>query len=390
MRKLLAVVFFYSISLVAKSQNLTVEGTAPNLYITHIVAPKENFYSVSRLYNQAPKSIASFNKIVMEKGLTIGQHVKIPLTAQNFDGSGSSNAKGSNIPLTHIVAKSETLFRIGNSLHVTAESIRKWNHLTSDNIAAGTPLIVGYLKTDNTQAPSAASAKNNTTSQPDNSETAKKSTDITEQKQNTAEPKKEAPSASSGTIPNPEKNENETEKKKPDESAQGVKEPKKNASEQNTAIAEKDTAIAVIPESPAAAPVKEEPAKQQETVTKSEESKKMNSATEAANSSAGTFEEMYASHTSQKTESTKGGEAATFKSTSGWQDKKYYVLINDVTPGTIVKISSADNKAVYAKVLGSMPEMKENNGLLLRISNAAASYLGIIDPKFPVQVSYYQ
>jgi hypothetical protein len=64
-------------------------------------------------------------------------------------------------------------------------------------------------------------------------------------------------------------------------------------------------------------------------------------------------------------------------------------LINDVTPGTILKISSSDNKVIYAKVLGSMPEMKENNGLLLRISNAAASNLGIIDPKFPVQITYY-
>ncbi len=37
-----------------------------------------------------------------------------------------------------------------------------------------------------------------------------------------------------------------------------------------------------------------------------------------------------------------------------------------------------------------MPEMKENNGLLLRISNAAASYLGIVDSKFPVEINYYQ
>jgi len=388
MRKLLVAVFFYSISLVAKSQNLTVEGTAPNLYITHIVAPKENFYSVSRLYNQAPKSIASFNKIVMEKGLTIGQHVKIPLTAQNFDGGGSNTANGTNIPLTHIVSKSETLFRIGSSLHVAAESIRKWNHLTSDNIAAGTPLIIGYLKTDNSQN-TAAAIKNNTTPRSGNSKTAEKSTDITEQKQNAAEPKKDTPSASDSTS-GQEKKENDTETKKPDESSQGIKEPKKNASEQNTPAAEKDTAIAVIPENPAPAPVKEEPAKQQETVTKNEDSKKINPSAEAANAPAGTFEEIYASQTSQKKENTKNGEAATFKSTSGWQDRKYYVLINDITPGTIVKISSSDNKALYAKVLGSMPEMKENNGLLLRISNAAASYLGIIDPKFPVQVSYYQ
>jgi hypothetical protein len=37
-----------------------------------------------------------------------------------------------------------------------------------------------------------------------------------------------------------------------------------------------------------------------------------------------------------------------------------------------------------------MPEMKENKGLLLRLSNSAASYLGMVDSKFPVQVSFYQ
>ena len=64
--------------------------------------------------------------------------------------------------------------------------------------------------------------------------------------------------------------------------------------------------------------------------------------------------------------------------------------MNDVTPGTIVKLSSGSSKVVYAKVLGSIPEMKENNGLLLRVSNAAASYLGIADPRFPIAISYYQ
>ncbi len=61
-----------------------------------------------------------------------------------------------------------------------------------------------------------------------------------------------------------------------------------------------------------------------------------------------------------------------------------------VAPGTILKIASVDSKIIFAKVLGSMPQMKENKGLLLRLSNAAAAYLGMVDAKFPVQVSFYQ
>jgi hypothetical protein len=67
-----------------------------------------------------------------------------------------------------------------------------------------------------------------------------------------------------------------------------------------------------------------------------------------------------------------------FKSSSGWQDGKYYLLINDVVPGTIVKVSAiATGKVVYAKVLGAVPPGKESEGLVLRLSNAAATALGV-------------
>src|SRR3954471_13453866 len=114
MKKYLMIVSFLGMVSVAKSQNLTVEGSAPNLYITHTVAPKDNFYSVGRLYNQNPKSIASFNNLVMEKGLMIGQRIKIPLNAQNLGANENAASGGTLIPLTHIVAKNESLSKIGS------------------------------------------------------------------------------------------------------------------------------------------------------------------------------------------------------------------------------------------------------------------------------------
>ncbi|MBX2930992.1 MAG: LysM peptidoglycan-binding domain-containing protein [Chitinophagaceae bacterium] len=84
----------------------------------------------------------------------------------------------------------------------------------------------------------------------------------------------------------------------------------------------------------------------------------------------------------------KTGTAATFKSTSGWTDRKYYVLINDIPAGTIVRITTNNNRSICAKVLGALPEMKENKNLLLRLSNAGAAVLRITDAKFDVKVSY--
>jgi LysM repeat protein len=78
-----------------------------------------------------------------------------------------------------------------------------------------------------------------------------------------------------------------------------------------------------------------------------------------------------------------------FKSTSGWDDGKYYALMNNVTVGTIVKVNfPATNKAIYAKVLGELPDMKESAGLSLRISDAAAKELGAVNNKFSVEVMY--
>jgi LysM repeat protein len=341
MRKLMFIVFLVCAFTNAQSQNLSVEGTAPDLYVNHIVAPKENFYSVGRLYNQAPKSIASFNNITLEKGLTIGQHIKIPLNAQNFDVSGNAETGETLIPVTHLVAAAETLTKIGTNYNVTPQLVKKWNGLSSDNIAPGSPLIVGHLKVRSDQA-----QVNNSTGTPNTSPTQTPTVsgqqDIaSETQQPIAQPKKE--DAIAGTAPATAAN-SETSAKK----------------------------------NSAPASVKENESRKAEVST-----------IETGSLAGGAFSAMF-SNPSQKSLKNISGEAATFKSTSGWQDKKYYVLMDNVDAGTIVKVSAGDNKVIYAKVLGSMPEMKENNGLLLRISNAAASSLGIIDPKFPVEVSFYQ
>ncbi len=82
--------------------------------------------------------------------------------------------------------------------------------------------------------------------------------------------------------------------------------------------------------------------------------------------------------------------AGIFKTASGWQDAKYYALMDGVEPGTIVRVVNPSNsKAVYAKVLGAMSGISQNKGLDVRISNAAANVLNISDTeKFIVKVNY--
>ena len=79
-----------------------------------------------------------------------------------------------------------------------------------------------------------------------------------------------------------------------------------------------------------------------------------------------------------------------FKTMSGWQDAKYYLLINGVEPGTIVKLTNPSNsKVVFAKVLYSMDKIRENQGVDIRISDAAAASLAVNETdKFILKVNY--
>ena len=82
--------------------------------------------------------------------------------------------------------------------------------------------------------------------------------------------------------------------------------------------------------------------------------------------------------------------AGIFKTASGWQDAKYYLLIDAIQPGTIIKvINPTNNNVIYAKVLGGMSGIRQNEGLNIRISNAGATALGVTEQdKFIVKIGY--
>ncbi len=101
-------------------------------------------------------------------------------------------------------------------------------------------------------------------------------------------------------------------------------------------------------------------------------------------------EGFYAGYFDRKhlSDNTTTGDAAPFKSTSGWEDKKYYILINDINQGAIVHITYND-KSICAKVMGPLPPVKEDIGLVARISTSAVEALGVQDlVKFGVTINY--
>lgn len=229
-------------------------------------------------------------------------------------------------PVYYKVGANEGLLKVSSQNNkVTLANLREWNNLASDKVSAGTKLVIGFLITKD---PAFVTVK--------------------------------APEVKSEPVFKPEE--------KPVVNEPVTTPPPAVIEEKK----EEPAPPPVIKEEPKPAPViRQDPG--------------------PADLSNGYFKASF----DQQVRTSPASKSATvtsgiFKTTSGWQDGKYYLLADGVAPGTIVKIVNPDNnKTVYAKVLGEMNGIRQNQGLDIRISNAAASALQVTDEeKFVVRLNY--
>jgi hypothetical protein len=113
---------------------------------------------------------------------------------------------------------------------------------------------------------------------------------------------------------------------------------------------------------------------------------KMNLVKESTVANEGYFASLFSSQKKAATFQTLNGTAAVFKSVSGWQDNKFYILTNELPVGTIVRITTSDFKSICAKVINALPEV--GNAIQYRLNDAAAAILGVTNKTFQVSVTY--
>ena len=106
----------------------------------------------------------------------------------------------------------------------------------------------------------------------------------------------------------------------------------------------------------------------------------------ATNANEGYFASFFSNQKKAATFQTLNGTAAVFKSMSGWQDNKFYILTNELPVGTIVRITTSDFKSICAKVINALPEV--GNAIQYRLNDAAAAILGVTNKTFQVSVTY--
>lgn len=333
MKKTLLALGMWLFALAASAQEVLVQSNDKGMYVPHTVSPKENFYSIGRLYAISPKDIAAFNGVDMASGLSVGQVINVPLTAANF-----SQTSESGTPVYYQVGEKEGLYRVSvKNNKVQMASLRKWNKLASDNISTGQKLIVGYIQSTGVPATAAVAVQ-----QP------------AVKPQETPKPAQPQPATTEPV-------------KQPQQSREVAKQNPPAEVKVREAEAPRPAPVAPRPQEAA------QPARQ------------------LSATGSGYFKNQFeAQSRSQNAGKDLTLSAGIFKTSSGWQDGKFYALLDGVEPGTIVRIvNPGNNKVVFAKVLGEMSGIRQNTGLDIRISNAAAAALEQGDvEKFVVRVNY--
>jgi LysM repeat protein len=381
---LLLISFFFIKSARSQSYELLIQGQTGKLYLEHTVVAKENWYSIGRLYNVSPKEVAPFNNLTMAQSLNIGQQLQIPLTATNFSQNGVKTPAETLVPLYHIIQEKEWMYRISvNHNKVPIASLEKWNNINKDQVKAGMHLIVGYLKVKtalsalaaNGGAPSVAGAAGSTPA----GTPAANTPPVTGAKTSTTAAGTPLVTTSKTSIAGTPSGTNSKTSTAGTPPAAPAAAPK---------VATPPVITATISNSQPAAKEDPPPAKEETKVVThpnapATTASASTTATPALHFNGGYFKTDFADGGKSM-----NGQAGIFKSTSGWQDGKYYALMNNVAVGTIVKINAPSGKSIYAKILGQLPDMKESAGLTVRISNAAASELGEGEGRFTVEVRY--
>lgn len=337
---------FFTISVTAQDK-LVALGKAPNSYIRHKVMSGEALSTIANRYGSTSPQLAKFNGIKMSGVLKQGMLLKIPLTRNNLAQGQSATF---NEPVYHVVAKGDNLYHISQAFHnVNIQSLRDWNGLKKDMVKNGQALIVGYMKGGRKAdlAAKAASAK--------------------------------APAVAPTPATQPE-----TTEKTVAAIPENKPESKKETASTVVSVKSEESKPATV-NTPVSKPLATEaPAK-----TDTYDQASANYIPKAGDE--GFFALPYAHHDQALNPQFRSGDVGIFKTISGWTDRKFYVLMNDVTPGTIVRITSPANKSICAKVLDGLVETKGATGLLLRMSNAAAVALDIADGKSStVSVTFFE
>ena len=310
---------------------------------THTVGPKESIFSIGRLYDVHPRELAEYNNISFETGVKIGQVLNIPkvkkmapLAKTETPVEQKTTPKIEDKPTVKVETKKTTTTETKGS-HPIYHKVEKKQTLYQISKLFENATIDNLKKWNNLTSDGLSEGMELIVGY---SSTSAKST----------APQKPTPT--------------ETKPVEATKKADAVK--------------------TTVPEKKLEATTETQTEKVEVPVAKSTPAK----SSPIKDFNGGFFKSSF-SEKSKNSDDLETGNAGIFKSTSGWEDGKYYCLHNTAPAGTILKITHPVNqKTIYAKVLDVIPDLPQNKGLVLRLSNSAAEALGTMDDQFVVSIAY--
>lgn len=370
---------------VIEMDSIGIEKVGDKTFIIHQVDQGETLFGISRRYNTAVGEILSSNEQLQE-GLKINQRIRIPYISPTAVPEDSK---------LHRVAPGETLFSISKQYGVTVNDIMSWNELKGNDLSVGQALLLKGIVEPKPEPVVAQATPAPVT--PPSTPPARTETKASQEKppvekveaKAREEVRANVPPASppSGT-PASAANRNLPGEWISHTVAQGetlfsiakAYDAKvddlitwNSLASNNLSIGQK---LKVGRESSSDVPV----------VTASVPIVVNNQRAEGQLSVMGTTVAGQNASTAYKNMK-ETGLAEVIEGTGN--HKKYLVLHRTAPVGTIMRIRNEENDiAIFARVVGKLPDTGDNSRLVIKLSKAAYDQLRAVNARFPVEVSY--
>jgi LysM repeat protein len=352
------IISFYTLAAAAQDR-LVVPGTGTSLYATKIMTGPQLLSSLSDQYNVPLSVLAKYNNVTTTFELRKGEEIRIPLTRDNFY---QTSVYGKFQPVYHIFKAGETLVNIAIRYYkINIDSLKNWNNLPDEIVVDSKPLVIGFITNKRASFSTAAyqAIAYDTIPNP-----------------NVYDAAKFGPKEIKGEfkpvpvpVPKPPVLLPVVKTNNPTEANNTARTTPNNSSTSGTTF----------------------PSRKPTLVTPTLVQTEGDFSYRPRSNDEGFFAHTYYMRVKDRAYQAITGDASIFKTISGWSDRKFYVLINEIIPGTIVRITTSNKKSVCAKVLGPLPETEGAAGLVIRMNNAAASALGVMDDqRFIVTITYVE
>ncbi|MBT8195721.1 MAG: LysM peptidoglycan-binding domain-containing protein [Bacteroidia bacterium] len=320
------------------------------VYITYQVEANETWYALSKKYNVELEALMELNA---NKELKTDDIILIPTKkyAGEMDEEVGETVEPENslppakkTPVFYKVKQGETLYSISKKFNKSIFALKEWNSFDTDAVREGDEIIVNYIVDFKDQPKLVASNPKPVEEEPKEAETHEEP-DVSVKQVQSNEP----------FVPTVEKDATKTEAVVDQEEKKKKKKKKRNKDKPK----------------PPVVPVK----------LSKDELRKL----EATKS----VSELKTDDNSKVIRKYVETGIGAYLSDANLNENRYYALHRTAPKGTIIKVTNTMNGLyTYVKVVGKLPDTGDNHNQVIKVSEAAAKKMGVLDTYFRATLTY--